>query len=78
MDNMKYYEKQKLIGKGSFGSAYLVKSTINQKLYVTKTIELPSNLSGAPVSDKWYSNEISMSQKYSLRKLQTIPFSERQ
>ena len=51
MDNMKYYEKQKLIGKGSFGSAYLVKSAINQKLYVTKTIELPSNPSGAPVSD---------------------------
>lgn len=34
------YEKQKIIGRGSYGEAYLVKSKSNQKLYVMKTINL--------------------------------------
>ena len=34
------YEKQKIIGRGSYGEAYLVKSKSNQKSYVMKTINL--------------------------------------
>ena len=35
---MKLYEKQKVIGKGSYGKAYLVKSTVNHRNYVIKAI----------------------------------------
>jgi serine/threonine protein kinase len=34
------YERIKIIGKGSFGQAFLVKSTASQKLYVLKEIKL--------------------------------------
>ena len=45
MDHWKFYNKEKVIGKGSFGLAYLVKSTVNNRHYVIKSIELPSNSS---------------------------------
>lgn len=38
MDNLKHYERIKKIGKGTFGAAYLVKSHLNQRLYVVKSI----------------------------------------
>ena len=45
MDHWKFYNKEKVIGNGSFGLAYLVKSTVNNRHYVIKSIELPSNSS---------------------------------
>ena len=44
MDHLsRYYEKQHLLGKGSFGEAYLVKARLNQRFYVIKSIRLSSN-----------------------------------
>ena len=34
------YKKQKLIGRGSYGEAHLVISTLSHKCYVMKTINL--------------------------------------
>ena len=42
---MDIYERQRLLGHGSFGEAFLVKSKINQKLYVIKSIRLSNSTS---------------------------------
>ena len=50
MDHLRYYEKQQLLGKGSFGEAYLVKSTLNHRFYVIKSLRMPSSNSSDGVS----------------------------